>query len=215
MMPRMPVAGAARRLARLVLVGLALLLFLSSSALAGKKKKKKAEKKYHFELVEVRAGEGVDGTIAADALRLLDAELRKQFAAHPRLVADISGAPEPEANKKKFVKWLMKKKIAGAFQVDVDLTRYTEELEDTTTPNAGKDAKRLVVRLDIHLFGETMPGHKMGMEGEGTATVKEDVGKKMSAKDREFTIQYAIELAVTDAINKALERLSAPPPKKK
>lgn len=204
MMPPM----ALRRLSRVVLLGLALLLLLTSGAIAGKKKKAKAKKKYHLELVEVRPGTDVDAKVAADALRLLDAELRKQFAAHPQLVADITGAPEPEANKKKFVKWLMKKKIAGAFKVDVDLTRYTEELEDTTTPNAGKDAKRIVVRLDIHLFGETMPGHKMGLEGEGSATVKEDVGKKMSAKDREFAIQGAIELAVTDAITKALEKLA-------
>jgi len=190
-----------------ILFGLAILLFLASPATAGKKKAK--AKKYHFELTEVRSSESVDKALAADALRLLDSEARKQFGAHKMLVADISKAPEPEANKKKFVKWLVKNKIAGAFQVDIELTRYTEELEDTTTPNAGKDAKRIVIRLDIHMFGETMPGHKMGFEGEGTATVKEDVGKKMSAKDREFAIQYAMELAVADAIEKSLEKLAS------
>lgn len=197
-----------------ILLGLALLLFLASPAMAGKKKKGKA-KKYHFSLTEVRAAESVDKTLAADAMRLLDAEARKQFMSHAQLVGDISKAPEPEANKKKFVKWLVKQKIAGAFEVDIELTRYSEELEDTTTPNAGKDAKRIVIRLDLHMFGETMPGHKMGFEGEGSATVKEDVGKKMSAKDREFAIQYAMELAVADAITKCLEKLAAPPPKKK
>lgn len=205
---------SARRLTRVLMLGLALLLLLTSASLAGKKKKGGKAKKYYFELVEVRAGETLDKTVAADALRLLDTETRKQYAAHKQLAPNLTGAPEPEANKKKFVKWLIKKKIAAAFKVDVELTKYTEELEPTTTPNAGKDAKRLVVHLEIHMFGETMPGHKMGFEGEGTATVKEDVGKKMTAKDREFTIQYAIELAVADAIAKSLEKLAAKPPKK-
>lgn len=200
-----------RVMIRSVLAALAVLAVLVVGPAAADAKKK-AKPKYHFKLVGVKAQAGVEGKLAADALRLLEAEVKKQFATHPQMVADLTGAPDPETNPKGYAKWLAKKKIKGAYSVDVDLTLYVEELEPAPQ---GADAKRLVVRLELHMFGETIPGRKMAFEGVGSATVKQDVGKKVRDRDREFTIQSAIELAVTDAMNESFRKLALPPAKPK
>ena len=188
-----------------------LLLFLAGgTAQAGKKASKKD--KYIFELIGVKSGTEVDDKLAADALRLLEAELKKVIASHPQLITDVSTAPDPDANPKGYAKWLKKKKIKSAFKVNVDLTLYIEEVEDAPS-DAGKDNKRQVVRIELHMFGEKIPERKMGFEGVGSATVKLDVGKKVRPKDREFTIQSAIEMAVADAMDESLRKLSLPPAK--
>ena len=178
-------------------------LFGGSSAEAGKKK---AKTKYHFELGAVRAQPGVEGQVAADVLKALEAEVKKAFETHPRMVAVLTGAPDPQTDPKGYAKWLKKKKIGGSFLVNVDLSMYREEQEDSPD-NKGK---RIVVRLELHMFGETIPERKMAFEGEGSSTVKQDVGKKVRDKDREFTIQSAIELAVADAMEECFTKLSMP-----
>jgi hypothetical protein len=184
------------------------LLFAASDADAGKKKSKKY--KYHFEVFVVKAAEGVEGELAADALKLLDAEARKQFAAHPQLVADTSAAPDPNTDPKGYSKWLKKKKLRGSYSVTIDLTSYREEIEDSPKEDG---TKRVVVRLELHMFGEHIPHKKLGFEGNGGATVKIDVGKKVRPKDREYAIQEAIQLAVADAIVESLTKLAEPPAK--
>lgn len=205
----MPPMSSLLRALTLVLVILGIALAPAVADAKGKKKAK-AAKKYHFELLSVRVQEGVEGKAAADALRLLEAELVKQFGSHPQLVADMSKAPDPEKDPKGYTKWLTKKKIAGAFKVNVDVSMYTEEIEDSPTGDGGTGAKRLVVRLSLHMFGETIPKRMMGFEGQGSSTVKQDVGKKVRDKDREFTIQSAVELAVADALKTSLAELAKP-----
>lgn len=190
-----------------------LLVFLAGlggSAEAGKKSKKKD--KYLFELTGVKSGSEVDGKLAADALRMLEAEVKKVFASHPQLVTDTATAPDPDVDPKGYAKWLKKKKIKGSFKVNVDLTLYREEVEDSPS-DAGKDNKRMVIRIELHMFGERVPEKKMGFEGVGSSTVKQDVGKKVRPKDREFTIQGAIELAVADAMEESIRKLGLPPAK--
>ena len=190
-----------------VLLALFGLVATHGDALAGTHKKGKKAQKYHFEIEKVTAAEGVEGEVAADVLAMLKAEAEKQFAAHPQLNVDMSTAPDP-SDVKAYKAWLKKKKIAGSFMVVVDVTLYREELED-------KDdgSKRLAVRLELHMFGETIPERKMGFEGVGSSTVKQDVGKKMRPKDREYTVQSAIELAVQDAIAECMTKLGQPPAK--
>lgn len=190
-----------------VVLSLLALVLTGGDADAGKKKKKE---KYHFQLAGVRAQAGVEGKVAADALRLLEAEVEKAFAKHDQMAPDLTGAPSPETDPKGYAKWLKKKKIKGSYLVNVDLTLYKEEIEDAPT-----GGKRFVVRLELHMFGETIPERKMAFEGAGSATVKQDTGKKIRDRDREFTIQSAIELAVADAMAESLRKLALPPPKPK
>jgi hypothetical protein len=202
----------ALRLARFALAAAAVALIFGGSAGAAEAGKKKAKDKYHFTLANVKAKAGVEGKVAAEALGRIEAELKKAFATHPQMVADLSSAPDPETDPKGFVKWLKKKKIKGAYAVHVDLTMYAEEVEDAPT---GDGNKRVVVRLELHMFGETMGERKMGFEGVGGSTVKQDVGKKVRPRDREFTLQSAIEMAVADAMAESLRKLALPPAKPK
>lgn len=162
-------------------------------------------KRYHIELIEVKAAEGLPAT-SADAIPIAIEVTKKAIAEHAQLVA-LDGAPDP-ADAKKFKAWLVKKKIAGAYKMNVEITSYEEELED-------KDAtvnqeKRLVIRIGLRTFGETIPDRKMAFAADGSATIKEDVGKKLRPRDRDFAIRTAVEKAVADALTASLVKLSLP-----
>jgi len=192
-----------------LLLALVALFIGHGDAFAGKKKKHPKKQSYHFEVGEVNAAEGVD--VPQDVLDALKAEAQKQFGAHAQLI-DVSAAPDPATNAAGYKKWLKKKKVAGSFAVMVQVTMYREEVEDSPK-NDG--TKRLAVRLELHLFGDTIPDRKMGFEGVGSSTIKQDVGKKMRPADRDYTVKSALELAVTDAIDESLTKLALPPAKPK
>ncbi len=174
-------------------------------------KSKKKPARYHFALSEVTStAEGADKALVDTVIPVLTAEVQKAFGASAQVVGALDGAPDPAADPKGYAKYLKKKKIAGSYRVNVEITMYAEELEDASTGNGDK---RLVVRLELRMFGETIPERKMGFVGEGSSTIKQDVGKKARAKDREFALQSAVELAVADAMAESLAKLSAPPPK--
>lgn len=197
-------------------VGALLALFVVAGApatAAAKGKKAKPKATYHFELSTVEGKDAdADKAKLESVLPVLTKELDKAFASHEQLVADLEGAPDPEADPKGYKKYLTKKKITGSFKVNVEVTLYREELEDATSGNGDK---RLVVRLELSMFGETIPDRKMGFQGEGSSTIKQDVGKKVRKRDHEFAVQSAIELAVADAMAESLQKLSEPPPAKK
>jgi hypothetical protein len=184
-----------------------LLAVVAAPAVAGPKGK---TKKYHFHLSDVTAGDGVTGDIVDFAQPRVKAQVEKAFANHPQLVATLEGAPDPATDAKGYKDYLKKKKLAGAYKVNVEITLATEELE---TVEGKPGTQRLVVRLGIKAFGETIPERVMGFSGEGSATIKQEVGKKVRARDREFAWDSAAELAINDAIATSLAKLALPPAK--
>ena len=68
----------------------AVLVALAPAARAGK------PRRYHFELVEVKAGAGV--TVDATTVDAIRAEAEKVLASHPQLVATLTGAPPLDAD---------------------------------------------------------------------------------------------------------------------
>jgi hypothetical protein len=170
----------------------------------------KAKKRYYFELAEVKSAESL-GKVGAELVGPATTQVTKSFGNHPQLVVTLEGAPDPKADPKAFKKWLVKKKLAGAYRVNVEVISFEEELEDKD--DSLNKEKRLVIRLSLRTFGETIPDRVMGFSGEGSATVKLDVGKKLRPKDRTYAIEQAIELAMTDALASSLTKLALPPPK--
>jgi hypothetical protein len=71
-----------------------------------------------------------------------------------------------------------------------------------------------VIRIGIHMLGETIPGRTMGFTGDGKATIKQEVGIKLRDRDREYTWDQAAELAVDDAMKTVFQQLAAPPPRR-
>jgi hypothetical protein len=170
--------------------------------------KPKPKPKYHFVLADVTLAKGVEGDAATFALPRIKAQVEKAFASHPQLVAVLEGAPDPRTDPKGFTAYLKRKKIAGAHRVSVEVTAAMEETEEMEA----KSGQRLVVRLGVRMFSETIPVRTMGFTGEGSATIKQEVGKKVRPRDREYSWDQAAELAINDAIEVCLAKLAIPPP---
>lgn len=168
----------------------------------------KPKKKYFFELAEVKAADEL-GKAGQDLIPVTQTQVAKSIAAHEQLVVTLDGAPD-RANAKAFKAYLKKKKLAGAYRVNVELIAFEEEVEEKD--DSLNKEKRLIIRLSLRTFGETIPDRVMGFTGEGSATVKLDIGKKLRPRDREYAINQAVELAMTDALASSMQKLATPPP---
>jgi hypothetical protein len=168
------------------------------------------KKKYHFKLAAVTAKPEVKPDVAKAAAPRVEGQIKKTFTTHPQLVAALDGAPDPDQNADAFRKFLKKKALAGAYLVTVELTGASEQLE----PMEGKpNSQRLVVRVEIHMLGETIPGRTMGFTGDGQATIKQEVGKTVRDRDREYAWDSAAEVAIAEAMTTVFKQLAVPPKK--
>lgn len=180
------------------LLALGLLVAFAGVAAAG-------PKKYHYELTAVTIRAEVPAEAGKSAQPRVDKQVKKAFEEHPQLVANLEGAPDPD-KADAYRAFLTKKGITAAFKVTVEITEAREEIEPTDRPNT----QRVVVHIALHMLGETIPGKTMGFTGDGQATIKQEVGKKIRDKDREYAWDQAAELAVADCIKTSLEQLEHP-----
>ncbi len=168
-----------------------------------------ALKKYHFELTKVLPKENVKPEIVKVAQPRLEAQLKKAFETNPQLVANLDGAPDPKTDADGYRKFLDKKGVAGAYLVTVEITDASEEI----VPLEDKKSQRIVVKIGIHMLGETIPGRTMGFTGDGQATVKLEVGMKVRDKDRDYAWDGAAETAINDAMKTCFAQLAKGTPK--
>lgn len=191
-------------------LALAAVALAAVAAEAAPAKATKTAKQYHFELTAVTAKSEVKPDVARAATPRVEAQVKKLFDGHPQLVAKLPGAPDPRSNPDGYRRYLAGKHIAGAYLVSVEITDASEEL----VPFEDKPgSQRLVIRIAIHMLGETIPGRTMGFTGDGKATIKQEVGLKLRDRDREYTWDQAAELAVTDAMKTVFQQLAAAPKK--
>lgn len=184
---------------------LLILVMMCAVATAGPSKKK-----YHFELTKVLAKETVKPDVAKIAQPRIEGQVKKAFETNPQLVANLDGAPEPQAdNGNAYRKFLEKKGIAGSYLVTVEVTDASEEV----VPLEDKKSQRIVVKVAIHVLGETIPGRTMGFTGDGQATVKLEVGKVVRDKDRDYAWDGAAETAINDALKTCFAQLEKGTPK--
>ncbi len=196
-------SGMMRAMKSLILTALALVLLAPAASAAP------AKKKYHFELTKVLVKPEVKADVGKKAQERVELQVKKALESHPQLVADLTGAPDPnQGNGEAYRKFLAKKGVSGSYLVTVEITDASEEivpLEDK------KNAQRIVVHVGIHVLGETIPGRTMGFTGDGKATVKQEIGMKVRDKDRDFTWDGAAETAVADALKTCFDQLGKPP----
>jgi len=165
------------------------------------------KKKYHFKLAAVTAKPEVAADVAGQATPRLEAMIKKTFGTHAQLVAALDGAPDPKGQPHQYRKFLAKKGVAGAYLVTVELTEAEIEIEPMESkPNS----QRIVVRVGLHLLGETIPGQTMGFTGDGSATIKLEVGKKIRDRDREYAWDSATEAAIAEALTTVFDQLAKP-----
>lgn len=177
------------------------LALMSSVALAA------PAKKYHFELTAVTPKPEVKPDMAKLAQPIVEARIKKTFESNPQLVATLDGAPDPKTNADGYRKFLTKKGVSGAYLVTVEITEANQELVPVDDkPNT----QRLSVHLAIHVLGETIPGRTMGFTGDGQATIKQEIGKTLRDKDRDYTWDGAAETAINDAMKTVFAQLAKP-----
>ncbi|MCW5804022.1 MAG: hypothetical protein KIT31_16730 [Deltaproteobacteria bacterium] len=186
---------------------LAILALSACLLLLGAGRVEAAPKKYHFELFSVNAKPEVKPDVAKNATPRVEGQVKKAFEKHPQLVAKLEGAPEWKSAADAYRRFLASKGISGAYLVSVEITEASEEL----VPMEGKPgAQRLVVHVAIHMLGENIPGRTMGFTGDGQATIKQEVGKKVRDRDREYSWDQAAEIAVADAMTTVFKQLALP-----
>ena len=89
--------------------------------------------------------------------------------------------------------------------VTVEITDASE----TFTPIADKPgAQQLETRLALRMLGTHIPDDTLGFTGHGKAGVKQEIGAKVSDRDRQETWDQLTELAVSQAMKTALEELT-------
>ncbi len=189
-----------------------LILLASFAALASLAPRADAApaKKYHFELTKVLVKDNVKPDVGKVAQPRVEAQVKKAFETNPQLVATLEGAPDPEADRgEPYRRFLAKKGISGAYLVTVEITDASEELQ----PMEDKKSQRIVVKIGIHVLGETIPGRTMGFTGDGQATVKVEVGMKVRDKDRDYAWDGAAETAINDALKTCFAQLAKGTPK--
>lgn len=157
------------------------------------------ERSYCFLLSEIQLAEGIPAEVA-DVVRK---QLGQAIAAHARLSGALpEGAPDPLAQPKAFARYAKRHKLA-VYRVSVEVTRYHHEVE----PAPRGKGQRLGVSIDLHLFGEAIPQRAMAFSGDGSATVKLEIGKRLRPRDSEFAQQEAATEAVADALTTSIQRL--------
>ena len=162
---------------------------------------------YIFLVSKVELSKGiakeVNGEVSSRLLAAIDA--------HSDLDASIpKGAPDPEAAPEKFKAYLSKRK-QRAFKMNVLVSQYSQTVE----PAPGKsNVQYLTVRVSLRLFAETFPDRGMALTGDGSATVKLEIGKTVSAADKKEANASSIDQAIGSAVEELLVKLRQPPPKK-
>ena len=167
---------------------------------------------YYFQFAETKAAAEVAADAAAEATPRITAQVTKALSSTPGLVANVDGAPDWQSDGPGFSKFLTAHHIDNGYRVAVEITEASLEVEQVEDrPNT----QLLVVKVALRMLGETLPKRTIAFTGEGRATIKQDVGKKISTRDREFAWDGAAELAVADAIKSSMAKLSLPLPPKK
>jgi hypothetical protein len=166
---------------------------------------------YVFLISRVDLGKGVPREVETQVVERLGAAI----ADHEDLESSLgAGAPDPDAEPQKFKNYL-KARRQRAFKVNVDVTEYSMETETAQAGRRGGTANYLTVRVALRLFGETVPDRSMAFTGDGSATVKLEVGKTVRPRDREEANAAALDQAVAGAIAQSLVKLKEPPPSEK
>ena len=179
---------------------LAALAFAGSTAYADA-----AKDKYYSELKSVTAKPELKPDAVKMATPRVLARAKKAFEHQEQIVAQLEGAPDPKADPDGYRAFLAKSHIAGAFNVNVEITDAVQ-LITPKTDKPGTD--QLEIRLALRMLGSHIPDDTLGFTGHGKAGVQQEVSGTPSAHDLQSTWDRVTELAVSAAVRTALEELA-------
>lgn len=181
--------------------------FLAVTALAPREAAAGKET-YIFLVSKVDLSKGIPKEIDPEVTGRLIATIK----AHDALDAELpKGAPNPESAPEKF-KSFLKARNQRAFKMNVLVSQYSQTVE----PAPGKGSSQyLTVRVSLRLFAETFPDRGFALTGDGSATVKLEIGKTVSAADKKEANSASLDQAIAGAVDELLIKLRQPPPTQK
>lgn len=192
---------------RLSSLAAALALFAGLAALPASARAKSKET-YIFLVWKV----GLENKTPKELSEMIATRLRAAIDAHKDIEPAVpQGAPDPESAPEKFKAYL-KARNMRAFRMNVQVTKYSQELE----PVPGKAGSQYItVRVSLRLFAESYPARGLALTGDGSATVKLEIGKTVRDADKKEANSAALDQAVATAIEQVLVKLREPSSKKK
>lgn len=190
---------------RLSTLAAALALVVAGIAALPASARAKSKETYIFLVWKV----GLENKTPKELSEMVATRLRSAIDAHKDIEPAIpAGAPDPEKDAEKFTAYLKAKKMR-AFKLNVQVSKYSQELE--AVPGKG-DSQYLTVRVTLRLFAESYPARGMSWSGDGSATVKLEIGKTARDADKKEANSAALDEAVAKAIEQVLVKLREPPP---
>jgi hypothetical protein len=180
---------------------LASLLMGRSVALAADPPKEQ----YYFQLKAITPKPELKAEAVKMATARVSTELKKAFEHHPQIVAKLEGVPDAKVDPDGYRAFLTKAHITGAYNVNVEITDAVEVL----VPIEEKPgAQRLEIKLALRMLGAHIPDDTLGFTGHGKANIKQEFGSKVPERERQDAWNQVAELAVSKAIDTALEELT-------
>lgn len=151
---------------------------------------------------------GLENNTPKEVSEMVATRLRSAIDAHKDIEPAVPpSAPDPEKEPEKFSAYLKAKKMR-AFKMNVQVTKYSQEIEPG--PKAG--SQYVTVRVSLRLFAESYPARGLSWTGDGSATVKIETGKTVRDADKKEANSAALDEAVAKAIEQVLVKLREPPP---
>jgi len=190
---------------RLSTLAAALAVLAAGLSMAPARAEAKSKETYIFLVWKV----GLENKTPKELSEMVATRLRAAIDANKDIEPEVpKGAPDPDKDAEKFKAYL-KARNMRAFRMNVQVTKYSQDIEAAP----GKPGTQyLTVRVSLRLFAESFPQRGFALSGDGSATVKLEIGKTASDADKKEANSSALDQAVTTAIGQILIKLREPPP---
>jgi hypothetical protein len=163
--------------------------------------------RYHFELGEVTVAPSAPAELSVKARAVFDDLTRGRAD----VVQTLENPPDPSKDPAGYRKYLAARGLR-AYALKLKIDEYDRSFGPTKEP--GKSGNVLTVRLNVSLVGAQIPGDVLALAGSGGATVIAEVGPTLQPREEEGATDDALKDALSHALDDAIAKLNAPPPKK-
>jgi hypothetical protein len=161
-----------------------------------------AAPKYYFQMQPVKAGPEVDAELKSYTAEALKAEL----ASRPEWASEIgpAGKEGPGTDRTALVAELKKRGLRG-FDVTARIEKLKQEVKD---PKPGGHNNRLMVDIQLTVFGTTIPDAKLAFSGDGQSGSEAEVNTRRMLTDTTEATKDVIKDAIKQAVDQAVLKLS-------
>lgn len=162
--------------------------------------RRRAPRTLLYEITQIKLAKGTPAVVRERTKARLAAAIDK----HDRLIGELAAdAPDPDKDPEAYKKYLRRHRVR-AFKVNLEILAYESKVEPVPGPKSGN---YVVVHIALRLFGVTIPDRRMAFAGDGSATIKVEVGSRVRERDQVYAEKQAVDLAIAAAIEHSIEKL--------